>query len=174
MQITSKKVAAISYKLSISDAKTPTKLVESVEENKPMYFLVGHSGLPEKFEEELEGKIAGDIFKFSLKAKDSFGDVHEEDIMNLPIEDFKDEKGLLDKTVIQVGRLIPMTDESGHHVRGRILEIDEVKGYIKMDFNHPLAGKDLHFEGKIVLVRDASKEEIDHGHVHGTGGHHHH
>jgi FKBP-type peptidyl-prolyl cis-trans isomerase SlyD len=44
---------------------------------------------------------------------------------------------------------------------------------IKMDFNHPLAGTDLHFEGSIVGIREASSDELDHGHVHGEGGHHH-
>jgi FKBP-type peptidyl-prolyl cis-trans isomerase SlyD len=173
MKIANKKVAAIAYKLSISDSATPKKLVEDVNEKHPMHFLVGESGLPVKFEETLMGLGAGDKFDFTVQAKDGFGKYEEEEVMSLPIQDFLDEKGVLNKEVLQVGKLVPMKDEQGHHVRGRILEIDETKGYIKMDFNHPLAGKDMHFEGSVVNVREATKEEMEHGHVHGEGGHHH-
>ena len=138
-----------------------------------MHFLVGESGLPPKFEESLMGMQAGDTFNFTVNAADGFGTRDEEDVMNLPVEDFLDEKGVLDKDMLQVGKLVPMSDEEGHQTRGRILEISEAKGYIKMDFNHPLAGMDMHFDGSIVLVRAASKEEMEHGHVHGEGGHHH-
>ena len=56
----------------------------------------------------------------------------------------------------------------------KLHEILEVNAeFVKMDFNHPLAGKDLHFEGDILEVREATADEISHGHVHGPGGHHH-
>jgi FKBP-type peptidyl-prolyl cis-trans isomerase SlyD len=66
-----------------------------------------------------------------------------------------------------------MVDEIGNEVRGRVVEVNQAKGYVKMDFNHPLAGKDLHFEGTVLSVRDATSEELEHGHVHGEGGVHH-
>jgi FKBP-type peptidyl-prolyl cis-trans isomerase SlyD len=64
-----------------------------------------------------------------------------------------------------------MTDEEGNMMRGRVVEVDN-EG-ILMDFNHPLAGHNLFFEGKVENVREATEEELDHGHVHGEGGHQH-
>lgn len=173
MQVGNKKVAAISYKLSSIDKKGTKVLLENVDASQPMFFLVGVSGLPPKFEESIHGLKKGDGFDFSLNSADAFGEFHEDEIINLPIEEFLEEDGTLDKEKFRLGSLVPMVDEEGHHVRGTIIEINETKKYIKMDFNHPLAGKDLHFEGKVELVRDATNEELDHGHVHGEGGHHH-
>jgi FKBP-type peptidyl-prolyl cis-trans isomerase SlyD len=67
--------------------------------------------------------------------------------------------------------MVPMSDNDGNHLRGKILEITDE--HIKMDFNHPLAGTDLHFSIEVLDVREATDEEIDHGHVHGEHGHHH-
>ena len=62
-------------------------------------------------------------------------------------------------------------DDQGNQMQGLVLAVNE--DHIVMDFNHPLAGKDLHFQGSVNHVRDASAEEMAHGHVHGEGGHHH-
>jgi len=64
-----------------------------------------------------------------------------------------------------------MQDENGNPVEGRVLAIKDKT--LVMDFNHPLAGQDLYFSGQIIEVREASAEELSHGHVHGNGGHHH-
>jgi FKBP-type peptidyl-prolyl cis-trans isomerase SlyD len=64
-----------------------------------------------------------------------------------------------------------MQDQDGNPMDGRVLEIGTET--VKMDFNHPLAGEELHFKGEILEVREATAEELDHGHVHGPGGHHH-
>jgi FKBP-type peptidyl-prolyl cis-trans isomerase SlyD len=64
-----------------------------------------------------------------------------------------------------------MSDNEGNHLRGTILEITEEN--VKMDFNHQLAGTDLLFDVEVLDVREATSDEIDHGHVHGEHGHHH-
>jgi FKBP-type peptidyl-prolyl cis-trans isomerase SlyD len=64
-----------------------------------------------------------------------------------------------------------MSDNDGNRLVGQVLEVNEE--FVKMDFNHPLAGTNLHFEGVILEVRDASQEELEHGHVHGEHGHQH-
>jgi FKBP-type peptidyl-prolyl cis-trans isomerase SlyD len=65
-----------------------------------------------------------------------------------------------------------MRDNDGNPLIGRVLTISDK--IVEMDFNHPLAGHDLHFIGEILNVRNATNEELSHGHVHGPGGHHHH
>jgi len=64
-----------------------------------------------------------------------------------------------------------MHDQEGNRMQGLVVEITDT--FVKMDFNHPLAGKNLHFIGEVLEVRPASLEELSHGHVHGPGGHHH-
>ena len=64
-----------------------------------------------------------------------------------------------------------MMDDDGNQMYGLVLEVTDA--HVAMDFNHPLAGNDLHFIGEVLEVREASKEELDHGHVHGEHGHHH-
>ena len=73
--------------------------------------------------------------------------------------------------MLAVNNILPMTDNEGNHLQGRVLEV--TAEYVKMDFNHPLAGQELHFTGNILEVRDASLEEQEHGHVHGPNGHQH-
>jgi FKBP-type peptidyl-prolyl cis-trans isomerase SlyD len=64
--------------------------------------------------------------------------------------------------------MIPFSNEDGNRMNGRIIEI--TKDTVILDFNHPLSGQNMHFSGKILAVREASEEEIAHGHVHGEGG----
>ena len=82
-----------------------------------------------------------------------------------------DESGKIDEEVIRVGAVLPMSDSEGNHLQGTILEINPTD--VKMDFNHPLAGVDLQFEGTITDVRPATADELSHGHTHGAHGHHH-
>lgn len=170
MQVDKNKVVALAYDLQVMDAENSKVLVEKVDKMHPMFFLFGVSGLPEKFEEYLKGLYSGDKFEFSVESDDAYGDFDDESVVNIPLDVFKvDNK--FDSEKFKVGAIIPMSDENGHTMRGKILEVSEED--IKMDFNHPLAGKDLYFTGEVVSVRDATQEELAHGHVHGEGGHHH-
>jgi len=79
--------------------------------------------------------------------------------------------GKVQDGLLVVDNIITMQDNQGNQFAGRVAKIEEET--VKMDFNHPMAGQDLYFTGKVVGVRDASPEELDHGHVHGEGHHHH-
>ena len=81
------------------------------------------------------------------------------------------EDGKPNDELLQVGNTIPMQDSDGNRLDGVVVEVTDTQ--VKMDFNHPLAGKNLHFTGQIVELRDATSEELAHGHVHGPHGHHH-
>jgi FKBP-type peptidyl-prolyl cis-trans isomerase SlyD len=84
---------------------------------------------------------------------------------------FIGQDGKIEEGLLKVNHILPMMDSEGNRVEGIIREIGIEK--VKMDFNHPLAGKDLHFVGRVETIREANQEELDHGHVHGPGGHHH-
>jgi len=70
-----------------------------------------------------------------------------------------------------LGNVVPMRDQSGNRLNGKVVGIDAES--VKMDFNHPLAGDDLYFNGSVIGVRDATEEEISHGHIHNHGSHDH-
>jgi FKBP-type peptidyl-prolyl cis-trans isomerase SlyD len=142
-----------------------------VGDAEPMVFLVGHSGLPPEFESHLMGKTAGDDFDFTIGPQDGFGDFIEEDIAEFPLEMFKIENGEVPANMLDLGNFIPFTNDDGSKITGRVHEVQN--DIVLIDFNHPLAGKTLKFEGKVIGVREATPDELDHGHVHGEGGVHH-
>ena len=79
--------------------------------------------------------------------------------------------GKLDEEMLQPGNFLPMADNEGNHMQAKVMDISGTA--VKMDFNHPLAGMVMHFDGKVADVRPATAEELAHGHVHGEGGHQH-
>lgn len=171
MKIEKNKVVTLSYELRIQNENGEQSLVEIANEENPMVFIYGMSGLPEQFEENLDGMNAGDNFDFKLDAEDGYGDFDENAVVELPKSVFEIE-GSIPENMLEEGNFIPMADSEGNQLQGRVAEVKET--VVVMDFNHPLAGKELNFKGKVEKVREATKDELDHGHVHGEGGVHHH
>jgi len=168
MKIEKNKVVSLIYILKNGNAQG--EVIQEVSKEKPFVHLFGVGGLLPAFEENLSGLVVGDKFGFQLSSKDAYGENRAEDVVELTKEIFMQD-GKLDTELVQIGKYIPMKNDDGHVIEGKVISITD-EGVI-MDFNHPLAGKDLHFSGEIIEVRDASKEEVSHGHVHGEGGHHH-
>ena len=168
MTIKVNSVVSLNYKLS--NHKTGEKIEETTSKN-PMVFLYGVGSLIPEFEENLFGKKAGDSFEFSIVSENAYGNRSEDNIVAIPISVFQDETGKINENEIKVGALVPMSDNDGNHMRGQVKEI--TLEIVKMDFNHSLAGIDLHFKGEILDLREATADELAHGHVHGPGGHQH-
>jgi len=163
-------VVTLTYDLSVTDDNQQKVLVEQAESDEPMVFLFGHSGLPEEFENQLDGKNPGDSFSFSLTPEQAYGDYDAQAVVQIPKQVFEID-GKVDDQMLEVGNYLPMADNEGNHMQAKVVEVgDEM---ITMDFNHPLAGMVMHFDGKIEDVRPATAEELSHGHVHGDGGHQH-
>jgi FKBP-type peptidyl-prolyl cis-trans isomerase SlyD len=118
----------------------------------------------------LEGLQAGDPFSFGMTSGESYGEHTDEAIIELDKSIFEVD-GMIDEELVTVGNQITMQDNEGNPLDGIVLEITDDK--VIMDFNHPLAGLDLFFSGEILDVREASSDEIAHGHAHGVHGHHH-
>ncbi|MEY2761944.1 MAG: Peptidylprolyl isomerase [Bacteroidota bacterium] len=170
MPIAKNNVVFISYQLAFPDEDGQPDVVEIVDEKEPMVFIHGLSGLPEAFEENLLGLNEGDTFDFSISAEDAYGNVDPNAIIELPKSIFQAEGQNADD-ILQIGNFIPMTDDQGNRMQGLVVSIEGET--VTMDFNHPLAEKTLMFQGKILKIREATPEEIAHGHVHGEGGVHH-
>ena len=167
MEISNNKVVSIIYKLHHNDAEGD--LMQEVSTKDPYVFLFGAKQVLPEFEENLTGKKAEDEFSFGIKSENSYGDRDEEQMVDLPINIFMVEGKLAE--AVKVGHYVPMNDQDGNAMQGLVLEIADK--HIKVDFNHPMAGMNLFFTGQVLEVREATKEEIEHGHVHGPGGHQH-
>lgn len=165
------KVVSIAYELYVNDGELENVFMERIPKEKPFPFLVGAGNILPALEEEILGKSAGDTFDVFIDFENGFGDYDEGKKVIVPKSAFKEE-GKKGKSIPKVGDRVPMKDDQGNQLEGEVLKVD-YKG-VHMDFNAPLAGMDLHFKGELVDIRDATPEEIDHGHAHGPGGHHHH
>lgn len=164
------KVVAVHYVLQV-EHEGEKVVADKSELESPLHYLHGGGMLLPDFEAALEGLQAGDTFAFTIEAASGYGLRNDEDVVAIPIQSFQDESGNIDENVIKPGSVLPMTDQNGNRFQGLVLDV--TPDQVIMDFNHPLAGKDLHFSGSVATVRDASAEELAHGHVHGPGGHHH-
>lgn len=173
MNIEKNSVVTLGYTLkSRTGLSLEEKQVEQTTAEHPFVFLFGSGMLLPDFEKNLGGKKSGDKFDFFISAEKGYGLKNDKHVMNIPIESFKNPDGTLDLNQIRTGNTLTMSDDKGNQLQGNILEVTPV--HVRMDFNHPLAGHELHFTGEILDVRIATEEEISHGHVHGPGGHHHH
>ena len=168
MKVGTDKVVTLTYVLRFNNEEG--EVIQKVEKDRPFVHLFGAGTLLPSFESNLSGLSAGDKFGFHLNSDDAYGETSEEGIIELEKELFEID-GKIDEELVAVGKMVAMQDENGHPVDGRVLAIKDKT--IVMDFNHPLAGQDLYFSGQILEVREASEEELSHGHVHGEGGHHH-
>ncbi len=149
MKITSGIKATVSYTLKTSSGK----LVDEVKEEKPAVFVFGAWQLLPEFEEKLEGLGKNDHFDFTIKAENAYGPSDPYAIFDIPLDTFEVE-GKTDEKMIQIGNVIPMTDNDGNKHHGKIIKI--LKDAVTLDFNHPLAGENLNFVGKIISVESNS------------------
>jgi len=125
------------------------ELIEETSENEPIIYEHGAGQMLEAFEEKLLGLSSGDSFEFTLNPDQSYGPLHEQLITEYPKEDFIVE-GELDEDFIQEGELLEMTDTEGNTFEGLIEE--NKTNTIVVNFNHPLAGENLHFKGTVTQV----------------------
>lgn len=170
MTDTNTKVIALNYSLFRDTADG--EMIETTEGKQPLAFLSGVGQMIPEFEAQVVNLNVGDTFSFGIKAENAYGQRNEvpgQGIVDLPKDMFMQEGKMADEVV--VGNILPLQDQNGNMHPARVLSIEETT--VKMDVNHPLAGQDLHFTGSIVEVREATKEEIEHGHVHGPHGHQH-
>lgn len=168
MTVSQNKVVSLTYELKIDNASG--EVVDVADASQPLVFLFGAGNLLPKFEDNIANLKANDTFEFTLQAADAYGELSQEAIISLPIDIFLVD-GKIDPDMLRIGNVIPMQDNEGHPLEGVVKAVEE--DAVVMDFNHPMAGKTLHFTGSILDLRDATQEEISHGHVHGPHGHHH-
>jgi len=168
MKVEKDNVITLTYTLRFDDSNGA--VIQEVNEEKPFVHLFGNGTLLPTFESNLNGLEPSAKFAFGLTPEKGYGELTDEAIIELEKSIFEKD-GKVDEELVKIGNMITMQDQEGRPIDGRVIEIKADK--VIMDFNHPLAGKNLHFSGKVLDVRKASEEELSHGHVHGAGGHQH-
>lgn len=137
--------------------------IESSKDRDPLVILFGHGNIIPGLEQALEGREAGDSFVVDVSAADAYGEHRDGLTQRISKKHFGDQR-------LAPGQQVVLQTNFGP----RAVTVQKVGlSVVDVDLNHPMAGKDLHFEIEVLDVREASAEEIDHGHVHGEGGHHH-
>lgn len=160
MQIAEQRVVSIHYTLTDDRGET----LDSSRGHEPLTYLHGAGNLVQGLEKALEGKQAGDQLTVKVTPEEGYGLRDEKLIQSVPRRMFK---GIGD---LRVG--LRLQAQSDHGVR--MVTVTRIAGdMITLDGNHELAGQNLNFDVEVTEVREASAEELEHGHVHGPGGHHH-
>lgn len=148
-------VVSMEYRLTVEGA-----VVDSTEGEEPLEYLHGYGNIVDGLEEALYGLKIGDEKEVTVAPDDGYGVYDEDAVAEVPRSDFPREIPL------EIGVEIEMEDDDGEILDAMIVEVGP--DLVKLDFNHPLAGKTLNFWVKIVALRAGTEEEIDHGHVHGA------
>jgi FKBP-type peptidyl-prolyl cis-trans isomerase SlyD len=151
-------VVSLEYKLTVGG-----EIVDSTDDSDPLEFLQGHKNIIPGLEKELYGMSIGDKKTVLVSAKDAYGELDSEAFVDVPRDEFPPDIPL------ETGVQIQVRDMQGGLMDAVIEKIgDDV---VQLNFNHPLAGEDLNFEVTIADLRQATPEELEHGHVHGLHGH---
>jgi FKBP-type peptidyl-prolyl cis-trans isomerase SlyD len=160
MSIAQDQVVSIHYTLT-DDAG---EIIDSSSGRDPLMYLHGHGALIPGLERELTGKSAGDRLTVSIAPADGYGEYDRSLVQQVPRRALK---GIAN---VKVGMRLQAQTAQG----SRPVTVTHLSGdLVTLDANHPLAGKKLHFEVEVAAVREATAEELEHGHVHGPGEHHH-
>lgn len=155
MKVEKNKMIGVDYKLTVDG-----QVVDQSQPGQPLEFILGTGMLLPKFEAAIEGKEIGEAVSFTLEAKDGYGETIAEAVVELPKDIFMVDGKLADD-ILFVGSQVPMSDAQGNRMMGIVKEVGETT--IKMDFNHPMAGKTLHFDVEVVSVREVTPEDLQGG-----------
>lgn len=156
MNITQNKVVELDYVLKVDG-----EVVDRSEPDDALTYLHGHSNIIPGLEKALEGKKAGDSLHVTVQPEDGYGERDEDNVEDLDRSDFDDE--------IEVGATYYAQAEDGSVLPFTVLAVEG--DTVRVDFNPPLAGMVLNFDVTVKAVRDATAEELEHGHAHTPGLH---
>ncbi len=164
MSVSTNKVVSFHYRLHELDGG----LLEESYGADPTLYLHGHNNLLAAIEKAMEGKNTGDKLSVAVTPEEGYGLRREGAIQRIPIKHLLDHEKI--KNRLKPGAKVAVNTQHGPW-EAVVLKVGKFN--VDVDSNHPLAGKHLNFEIEIVDVRDASDEELAHGHAHGAGGHNH-
>ena len=166
MKIAKHTVVEFSYELEVDG-----QVVDQCPKERPLDYIHGAGNLLPKLEEAIEGMEPGCTFDVTLAPADAYGEIDPSRVIDLPKAAFE-VNGEIREDLLVPGNTIPMMNSMGAVIPGVVVEVSEDS--VKMDLNHQMAGKTLHFKGEVVSVREATEKELTEGlhgeYVHTCGG----
>lgn len=166
MIIEKNKVVSLTYTLRKDESAG--EILETCDTTRPLEFVYDSGVMLPHFEKNITGLKIGSNFEFTLTSQEAYGEIIEDAIVDVSKDIFIVD-GVLRDDLLQVGKFIPMRDNSGNPLNGKIIEVNDGDNVVVIDFNHPLAGQKLYFTGKIESIREATEDELSFG-LHGKGG----
>ncbi|QIK81939.1 peptidylprolyl isomerase [Lysobacter sp. HDW10] len=155
------KDSVVRFHYSVGEAGQPAS--ETSKDSQPLAILFGHGNIIPGLEKAMDNREAGENFSVEVPSAEAYGERREGLSQRIPKKHFGDAK-------VEPGMQVVMQTNFGP----RAVTVEKVGlTTVDVDLNHPMAGKDLHFDIEILEVREATAEELEHGHVHGDGGHQH-
>lgn len=146
-------VISMDYELTVDG-----EIIDATDPGDPIQFLQGHENIISGLEKAIEGLALGESKEAFVKAAEAYGEYDQDSVMEVPKAEFPQDIPL------EIGLEIGVTNENGEEMGAFIEEVSV--DTVTLNFNHPLAGKDLNFKVKIVGIREATAEELEHGHIH--------
>ena len=140
-------------------------VIDSSAGSDPLTYLHGADNIVDGLEKELVGRVVGDTFDAVVPAREGYGEKEGPGPQPIPLSTFPE------GVDVMPGMHFIASDESGQEIMLWVIKIEGEDAFV--DVNHPLAGIELHFGVEVVGIRDATEEEVAHGHPHGEGGHQH-
>ena len=151
------KYVELGYDLYEVSPEGETLVHQSVDDDPEKLVFGVTRGMIVPLEKAIEGLAAGDKFDVAVKADDAFGPYDPDQVVKLEKELFLVD-GKFDADYIKPGAYVPMMTQDGFRINGKVVSVGDAE--VELDFNHPLAGKDVRFDGRIITVRDATPEEL--------------
>ncbi len=158
MKITNNAVVNAEYELFVDGDNGEPELMERATREQPLNFIYGVGMMLPKFEQNLKDLEPGDSFDFKISNEDAYGPYDDEAVIELERSVFEVD-GKLDEEMVFEGNLVPLMDSDGNRLQAQIVSVTDTN--VTVDLNHPLAGENLHFKGKVLEVREASEEELN-------------
>jgi len=159
LKIMDGRVVSMEYTLNVDG-----NVMDSLEGREPLEYVHGAGNIIPGLEREMIGMAVGESKDVLVAAMDGYGEEDDKAFMDVPREQFPKE------IPMKVGTELQVQNQAGQPMYACIDMVGDKS--VRLDFNHPLAGKDLHFSVKVVGLREATDEEKEHGHVHGPGHQH--
>lgn len=158
MKVTNNAVVNAEYELFVNGENGELELVEKATPERPLNFIFGVGMMLPKFEENLKDLESGESFEFSISSEEAYGKYDNEAVLELERKIFEVD-GEMDEEIVFEGNVVPLMDSNGNRLQALVLSVTDT--HVTVDLNHPLAGENLHFKGKVLDVREATEEELN-------------
>lgn len=168
MKVESQKVVTLQYNLYVDGENGNEEIMEKATADAPLVYCHGEGMMLPAFEQAMEGLVVGEEFDFRIPCEQAYGEYDTDGVLELDKKMFYNGDGEFDSERVYVGAIVPMNTADGQIINAQIAEI--TKERVTIDLNHPLAGENLHFVGKVLDIRQVTEGELKALHHRGCGG----